>query len=79
MVIFAETKEKKDDQHEDKEPPEVRGGVQGEGRLGSDVRKPDAARTVQQTPTQSEPDQPVEEAAERAQRGRLQDRGQRQG
>jgi len=35
VVIFAETKGKKDDQHEDKEPSEVHGGVQGESRHGS--------------------------------------------
>ena len=39
MVIFAETKGKKDDQHEDKEPPEVQGGVQGESRHGSITKK----------------------------------------
>ena len=35
MVIFAETKGKKDDQYEDKEPQEIHGGVQGESRHGS--------------------------------------------
>ena len=33
MVIFAETKGKKDDQHKDKEPSEIHGGVQGESAM----------------------------------------------
>jgi hypothetical protein len=41
VVIFAETKGKKDDQYENKEPPEVQGGVQGESRHGSTTRETD--------------------------------------
>ena len=35
MVIFAKNEREKDDQHEDKDPPEIHGGVQGESRHGS--------------------------------------------
>ena len=43
MVIFAETKGKKDDQHEDKEPPEVHG--EGQAAISIKKRLLDAKRT----------------------------------
>ena len=47
MVVFAATKGKKDDQHEDKEPPKVHGGVQGESRHGSTTGETDIECWIQ--------------------------------
>ena len=63
------TKFKRDEQNQENQPPQVHGG----GHLESDAGKPDAALTVQQAPAQPEPGQLMEEAAEGALRGHLQD------
>lgn len=34
--------------HKENQPPQIHGGVQGEGRRGDDAGEPDAARAVQQ-------------------------------
>jgi len=46
----------KDEQDKENQPPQIHGRVQGEGGLGVDAGEPDAAVTVQQEPTQPQPD-----------------------
>lgn len=68
MVIFAETEGKKDDQHENKEPPEVQGG----SRHGGTIGESDIECIEQEVRSPPESENEMEEPAERAKRKRFQ-------